>query len=72
MRPILAVNYKAYYPHSFGKYAVELAKAASKIQDEFDVEIILAPPFTELYRVLDVVRGTKIKVFAQHADPLEP
>ncbi|MEM0004580.1 MAG: triose-phosphate isomerase [Desulfurococcaceae archaeon] len=72
MKPILAVNFKAYYPHSFGKHAIELAKAASKIQEEYDIEVILAPPFTELYRVLDVVKNTKVKVYAQHADPLEP
>ncbi|MEM4717728.1 MAG: triose-phosphate isomerase [Desulfurococcaceae archaeon] len=72
MRPILAVNYKAYYPHSFGKYAIELAKAALKIKSEYDVEIILAPPFTDLYRVLEEVKNSDIKVFAQHVDPLEP
>jgi len=35
MRPILAVNYKAYYPHSFGKHALELARAAKKIIEEY-------------------------------------
>jgi len=72
MRPILAVNYKAYYPHSFGKHALELARAAKKIIEEYDVEVILAPPFTELKSVLEEVKGTGIKVYAQHADPLEP
>lgn len=72
VRPILAVNYKAYYPHSFGSHAINLAKAAVKIRQEYDVEIILIPPFTELSRTLDVVKGTDIKVFAQHADALEP
>lgn len=72
MKPILAVNYKAYYPHSFGKHAIELAKAAVKIRDNYDIEIILAPPFTELARIIDVVRDSGIKVYAQHADPLEP
>lgn len=72
MRPILAVNYKAYYPHSFGKHALELARAAKKIIEEYDVEVILAPPFTELKNILEEVKGTRIKVYAQHADPLEP
>lgn len=72
MKPILAVNYKAYYPHSFGKHAIELAKAALKVRDNYDIEIILAPPFTELARIIDIVRDSDIKVFAQHADPLEP
>lgn len=72
MHPILAVNYKAYYPYSFGKYALEIAKAAVTVQREYDVDIILAPPFTELYRVLMEVSGTRVRVYAQHADPLEP
>lgn len=72
MKPILAVNYKAYYPHSFGKNAVEIARAAIKVKEEFDIELILAPPFTELYRILKEVEGSGIKVYAQHADPLEP
>lgn len=72
MKPILAVNYKAYYPHSFGKHAIEIARAATSVLREVDIEIILAPPYTELYRVLKETEGTGIKVFAQHADPLEP
>lgn len=72
MRPIIAVNYKAYYPHSFGKHALEIARAAIRVQGEFDVDLILAPPFTELRSVLEEVRGTRIKVYAQHADPFEP
>lgn len=72
MRPILAVNYKAYYPHSFGKYAVEIARAALRVSRELDIELILAPPFTELYRVIEEVKGSSVKVYAQHADPVEP
>ncbi len=73
IKPILAVNFKAYYPHSFGVYALNIAKAAVKLKEELsDVELILAPPFTELYRVVKEVEGSGIKVFAQHADPLEP
>ncbi|MEM0218029.1 MAG: triose-phosphate isomerase, partial [Desulfurococcaceae archaeon] len=72
MKPILAVNYKAYYPHSFGKHAVEIAKAAVRVKSEVDIEIILAPPFTELYRVLREVEGSGVRVYAQHADPMEP
>jgi triosephosphate isomerase len=72
MRPIIVVNYKAYYPHSFGRHAVEIARAAKRVIEEFDVDLILAPPFTELYRVLMEVSDTRVKVYAQHADPLEP
>ena len=72
MKPILAVNYKAYYPHSFGRYAVELAQAALRVRRDYDLEVILIPPLTELTRILDIVRGSDIKVYAQHVDPLEP
>jgi triosephosphate isomerase len=73
VKPILAINFKAYYPQSFGIYALNIAKAAVKVKEELsDVEIILAPPFTELYRVIREVEGSGVKVFAQHADPLEP
>ncbi len=72
VKPIVAVNYKAYYPYSFGEHAEKIARDARRVWEETSVEIILAPPFTELYRILKVVEGTGIKVYAQHADPLEP
>ncbi|MEM4481750.1 MAG: triose-phosphate isomerase [Desulfurococcaceae archaeon] len=72
VKPIIAVNYKAYYPHSFGRGALEIARAAARVQSEVNVEIALAPPYTEIPRVLEEVKGTSIKVYAQHADPFEP
>lgn len=72
MKPIIAVNYKAYYPYSFGEHALRIARDAKRVLEEYDVDIILAPPFTELYRVLKEVEGTGIKVYAQHADPYKP
>ncbi|MEZ0394391.1 MAG: triose-phosphate isomerase [Desulfurococcaceae archaeon] len=70
---VLAVNYKAYYPHSLGENAVRIARAAAKLSQELpDVELIVAPPATELRKVVEVVSGTDVKVFGQHADPLEP
>ncbi|ABN70001.1 triosephosphate isomerase [Staphylothermus marinus F1] len=72
LKPIVAVNYKAYYPYSFGEHALRIARDAVKVWKETGVDIILAPPYTELYRVLKEVEGTDIKVFAQHADPVEP
>ena len=71
-RPIIAVNFKAYYPYSFGEHALRIARDAVKIVDEYDVDVILAPPFTEIYRILEIVRGSRVKVYAQHADPMEP
>ena len=70
--PIVAVNYKAYYPYSFGGHALRIAKDAKKVWEETGVQIILAPPYTELRNILEAVKGTEIKVYAQHADPVEP
>jgi len=72
VKPILAVNFKAYYPHSFGENAYRIAREAVKVWRETGVEVILAPPFTELRRVVEITSGTEVKVFAQHADPVEP
>lgn len=72
MKPIIAVNYKAYYPHSFGENALKIARDAKRVWEETGVEIILAPPFTEIYRVSREVEGSGVRVFAQHADPVEP
>lgn len=72
VRPIIAINYKAYYPHSFGEHCMRVTRDAIRVSSEFDVEFILAPPYTELYRVLGEVSGKNVKVFAQHADPMEP
>ncbi len=71
-KPIVAVNYKAYYPYSFGDHALRIARDAKRVWEETGVEIILAPPYTELYKVLKEVEGTSVKVYAQHADPVEP
>jgi len=66
--PIVAVNFKA-YPTAFGKKGLEIAKAAEKVYKEFggNVEIIIAPPATELRIIKENV---EVLVFAQHADPL--
>ena len=71
-KPIVAVNFKAYYPYSFGDNALRIARDAKKVWEETGVEIILIPPYTEIKPVLEVVKGTEIKVYAQHADPVEP
>jgi triosephosphate isomerase len=72
VKPIVAVNYKAYYPYSFGDNAGRIAEAARRVWEETGVEVILAPPFTELHRVLEAVKDSGVKVYAQHADPVEP
>jgi len=72
LKPVIAINYKAYYPHSFGEHCLRITRDAIRVKNEIDVEIILAPPFTELYRVIRESENTGVKVYAQHADPVEP
>ncbi|MCI4461585.1 MAG: triose-phosphate isomerase [Thermogladius sp.] len=74
MKPVIVVNYKAYYPQSFGENAVRIARDATRVYSELkgEVELVLAPPYTEIRRIVEEVRGTGVKVFAQHADPVEP
>lgn len=69
MKPIVAINYKA-YPTSFGKAALDIAKHAESVAKElgFQVEIIVIPPFTELRTLAQAV---EIPVFAQHADAVK-
>lgn len=70
--PIIAVNFKAYFPYSFGEYAVMLARAAKRVWEETGVQIILIPPATEIKTIINEVKDTEILVYAQHADPIEP
>jgi len=69
LKPIVAINYKA-YPTSFGKVALDIAKQAESVAKElgFQVEIIVIPPFTELRTLAQAV---EIPVFAQHADAVK-
>ena len=67
---ILAVNAKAYYPHSFGSKLLKIARALDSVAKEYSIRAIIAPPFTELKDVKEVVE--KVEVFAQHLDPVEP
>ncbi len=69
VKPIVAVNYKA-YPTSFGKKGLEIAKQADEVAKELGgaVEIIVIPPFTELRTIAEAV---EIPVFAQHADAVK-
>jgi len=69
LKPIVAINYKA-YPTAFGKAALDIAKQAESVAKElgFQVEIIVIPPFTELRTLAQAV---EIPVFAQHADAVK-
>jgi triosephosphate isomerase len=66
--PVIIVNFKA-YTESTGNRAVELAKKAERASKETGINIVVAPQFTELWRVAEAV---EIPVFAQHIDPIPP
>jgi triosephosphate isomerase len=66
--PFILVNFKTYL-EATGKRAVELAKKAEKVSRETMVQIGVAPQFTDIAPIAEVV---EIPVFAQHIDPIEP
>jgi len=68
MKPLLVINFKS-YETSFGENAIAIAKASEKVEKETNVKIILAVPFTEIYRIAS---STNVDVFAQHVDTLQP
>ncbi|ALU12052.1 triosephosphate isomerase [Ignicoccus islandicus DSM 13165] len=70
MKPIIAVNAKAYYPHSFGSSLLKILRALDKIAIEYNVETILAPPFTELKEAR--LASERTKIYAQHVDEVDP
>ncbi len=62
-RPIIAGNWKM--NKTIGE-AVELVKALkAKVADITDVEVIVAPTFTALSAIADVIKGSNIKLSAQ-------
>lgn len=65
---MLAINLKA-YKETIGKKALELLEAAEKAAEEYDIEIVIAPQYTDIYPM--AMRAKKVKIFAQHFDPIE-
>jgi len=66
--PMIIVNFKTYL-EATGKRAVELAEKAEKVSNELNIAVGVAPQFTDITIVADVVG---IPVFAQHIDPIPP
>ncbi|MBD3227765.1 MAG: triose-phosphate isomerase [Candidatus Lokiarchaeota archaeon] len=63
--PVLILNYKAYKLAS-GKKALELSKIVDSMASKYNVEIIIAPQVSDIYRI---AKEVEIPVFAQHIDP---
>ncbi|MEM2941083.1 MAG: triose-phosphate isomerase [Thermoproteota archaeon] len=66
--PVIIVNYKTYL-ESIGVSCLNIAKAAELVHKDTGVQIVVAPPATEISSISSSV---EIPVFAQHADPVEP
>ncbi|MEM1557912.1 MAG: triose-phosphate isomerase [Thermoproteota archaeon] len=66
--PVIIINFKAYL-ESIGASCLNIAKAAEVVYKDTGVQIVVAPPVTEISRVSYSV---EIPVFAQHVDPVDP
>ncbi|HDJ25967.1 MAG TPA: triose-phosphate isomerase [Candidatus Bathyarchaeota archaeon] len=67
-RPLILVNFKV-FPEAIGRRAVEKARIAEAVSQEFGVCVIVAPSLVDIAPVAEEV---SIPVFAQHVDPVEP
>ena len=66
---MLVINLKSYI-ETIGKRGLELLEAAEKVAEEYGINIVIAPQFTDIYLLAKNVK--KVKIFAQHIDPIEP
>ncbi len=64
--PFFEIGLKAYL---FGDSALELAIAADRISEKYDVPIIFTPQYVDILRVARETHN--LLVFAQHMDPVE-
>jgi len=66
---MLVINLKSYI-ETIGKRGLELLEAAERVAEEYNIDIGIAPQFTDIYLLAKNVK--KVKIFAQHIDPIEP
>jgi len=66
---MLLINLKSYI-ETIGKRGLELLEAAEKVSEEYNIDIGIAPQFTDIYLLSR--NAKKVKIFAQHIDPIEP
>jgi triosephosphate isomerase len=66
---MLVINLKSYI-ETIGRRGLELLEAAEKVSEEYNIDIGIAPQFTDIY--LLAKNAKKVKIFAQHIDPIEP
>lgn len=63
--PFFEIGPKVYL---YGKDAVELALAADKASQKYDVDIIFSAQYTDIRPIKEVTK--RLRVFAQHMDPV--
>lgn len=66
-RPIFAANWKMNHTLKESKEYFEKFLRLLQEKDFSDREIVIAPPFTALYYVKDLIQGTEIKLASQNA-----
>jgi len=66
--PLILVNFKTYL-EATGRRALRLAKICEDVSKKYKVNIAVSPQFTDIY---PIKKNVKIKIFAQHIDPIEP
>ena len=68
--PIFLINYKA-YREAIGENAVVLTEAIEDVAESFrDITFIISPQPSDIRLLRNIVQ--KVKIFGQHADPIEP
>lgn len=65
--PLILINFKC-YKEATGKNALKLAKICEKVAKDYEINIAVAPQFTDLHQIS---REVEIPVFAQHVDAIE-
>lgn len=65
--PFFEIGPKSYL---YGDDILELALAADRVSEKYDVDIIFTAPYTEIRRVAEAVN--RLFVYAPHMDVLEP
>ncbi len=66
--PVIVINFKT-YSQATGERAILLAQQCEKVAKEYDISVVVAPQFTDIFQV---ARAVEIPVFAQHMDAGEP
>ena len=66
-RPILAANWKMQKTRAEAEDFVE--KLLPLIEATDAVDVVIAPPFTALDRVAEVLRGSRVALAAQNVNP---